>query len=285
MLAPLPHRCPQTPPRPALPVRQEWIPSRRLGQKLERPPARVRGHPVRARRDDDGRGRLIRNQPGKPAKSRVVFQPAALGAVLGERNASCELVEVPTQAGVELKVQIRCSRREEQGATAPHRNMRAATAEEQAGRRPLRASSCGASNVRASIYACKAFNTEERAGSIGQASGRTTCDSGVAYRGIRSQSVFKTQLLVSRLSTHISPQTDGEGNGNCPFECSSNGIVDACTRAVTRLPEAEVAGHEQHHQESDNKTQESVPYEFLPPFVFHWFPIMLQVPPNSNRDP
>jgi hypothetical protein len=50
-------------------------------------------------------------------------------------------------------------------ALVPHRNMPAARAGEPVGQRSLRASSCAPASDRASIYACKAFNTEERAGS------------------------------------------------------------------------------------------------------------------------
>jgi uncharacterized protein len=89
----------------------------------------------------------------------------------------------PVEARVLTDEELRFLLRRSQGpdphrAPARHQNKPAAKAEEQAGRWVLWGFFCGAASARASIYACKAFNTEERAGSIGQASGRTSPGSG-----------------------------------------------------------------------------------------------------------
>jgi len=61
--------------------------------------------------------------------------------------------------------------RRQWGCWARHlrQNMRAVREERLADRWGLRGSFCDAASGRASIYACKAFNTEERVGSIGEA--------------------------------------------------------------------------------------------------------------------
>src|ERR1700678_971721 len=74
----------------------------------------------------------------------------------------CELAGLPERALLR-----RSPHRAPEAPVAPHQNRRVAGVEEQAGRKPLRASFSGASSGRASIYACKAFNTDTRAGSIG----------------------------------------------------------------------------------------------------------------------
>ncbi len=105
----------------------------------------------------------------------------------------------------------------------PFQNMPAARAAELADRRVLPASFCRAASGRASIYACKAFNTEARAGSNGQASARTIRDSRTGRRNVlargrrqplQCQHVRKHPIRDSRpeiyLSNHV-PQEWGEG--------------------------------------------------------------------------
>ncbi len=157
---------------PAPRAQLEWIPSLRRGQRLERPPARVRVHPVRVHRGGDGRGRcwefVLKQPPGRQA----LLTRALRKTVHPQSNAICAPVEHPAQPLTQRHPQMVSSRHQDAfRAFVPHQNRRAARAEAQAGRRALPASFCGAASARASIYACKAFNTEERAGSIGGTAG------------------------------------------------------------------------------------------------------------------
>src|SRR5271166_2507667 len=73
--------------------------------------------------------------------------------------------------------------RDRRWAFARHRNRPAARVEERVGWR-LRRAFCGAACARASICACKAFNTDVRAGSIRRSWMRTMADSGRQRRGL-----------------------------------------------------------------------------------------------------
>jgi hypothetical protein len=175
-LALRPLQNPKTLLRPAPGVQRERIPSRQQEQKLERPPARGHGHLVRVHRGDGVRGPSIplEQRAELRALPRVVLQTA----VPQRSTALCELVGPPAQAEVERRFPLQPFRhREPCWTAAPHRNKPAARAEARADRRALPASFCGAASAHASIYACKAFNTEERVDSIGQTSARTIRDS------------------------------------------------------------------------------------------------------------
>ena len=196
----LPLQNPQTL-LPALRAQLGWIPSPRQGQKLERRPVPGRGHLARDRRVDVGRAHRMRNRAARAARpppglqldgpqmdgDRMADPPIPVVAGSRARGAP---VELPALAEVEVKLLPRCSLpRALCWAAAPRQNKRAAGAEALAEQRARTASSCGAASARASIYACTAFNTEERAGSIGRACRRTKRASlvrGCARFGTRS---------------------------------------------------------------------------------------------------
>jgi hypothetical protein len=149
----------------------EWILLQQLGQKLELRLARVldlRGHDLR------GGGDCV--QPGLDRAQQAAWVPVELRMeVPGNWNGWCEQaglpaqVDLPAQAEAEQKFPMRCSRpRKPCRVPVPRRNTLAAEAEERVGRMGQRVSFCDAASGRASIYACKVFNTEERAGSIDQ---------------------------------------------------------------------------------------------------------------------
>ena len=166
-LALLPLQRPKTLRSSVQRARPEQIPSQQRGQKLERLPARVHGRHVRAHPGGDVRGQLIRTQWGQAA-GLVVLPIVLLKSVPPRLNGHCVRGELPPQADVARRFPVQSFRhREPSWATAPHQNRPAAKAGERVGRRTPPASFCGAAGARASIYACKAFNTEERAGSIG----------------------------------------------------------------------------------------------------------------------
>ena len=85
-------------------------------------------------------------------------------------NSWGELIEVPARAGAEPNFPIRSRSRTPRRAPVPRQNRLAAGEEEWVGRMGLPVFSCGAASAHASICACKAFNTEERAGSIHEGS-------------------------------------------------------------------------------------------------------------------
>ncbi|MFZ2083780.1 MAG: PPOX class F420-dependent oxidoreductase [Candidatus Sulfotelmatobacter sp.] len=85
-------------------------------------------------------------------------------------NSSGELIEVPARAGAEPNFPIRSRSRTPRRAPVPRQNRLVAGEEEWVGRMGLPVFSCGAASAHASICACKAFNTEERAGSIHEGS-------------------------------------------------------------------------------------------------------------------
>ncbi len=160
----------QTLPPPVPRALLERIPSLRPAQRLERPPARVRGHLVRVHHGGGGRGRcwefVLKQPPGPQALLATVLRTT----VHPKLNVTCAPVEPPAQPELEREFPALSSRRRQAcWAPVPLQNRPAARAAgAQAARRALPASFCGAASARASIYACKAFNTEERAGSIGR---------------------------------------------------------------------------------------------------------------------
>jgi len=174
-----PLRFPKRPP--------EWSLSLRRGQRLERRLVRVRGHRVHDRRDDGGCGQVIRNCSGKSVEARVVLETADLDmsdpgtaalrtSVLQKRTGLGGRAWLLPPAKPRLRSRALCRlslvwRRCWLLALVRRRNRLAAMAEELAYRRVLRASFCGASSARASICACRVFNTEESAGAIGQPDG------------------------------------------------------------------------------------------------------------------
>jgi hypothetical protein len=162
-------------------ARRVWILWPQPGQTPGRRPARVRGHLFRARRDDDVRGSLDWTPLERTGDSQVVLRRALLRSACArsgrlESRTRAEMAPIfliPYAPGL---ARVR--------ALVPLRNMPVAKAEGPAGRRVPRASFCRAVSARASIYACKAFNTEERAGSNAEASARTTDDSRTRCRNV-----------------------------------------------------------------------------------------------------
>ena len=166
---------------------------------LGRRPARVRGHLALVHLDDGGRGRLGRTLSRSVANSRVALRKALLRSAYApfenlERRTRAEAAPIfpipyaPNQELVRVPV--------------PLQNMPAARAAELADRRVLPASFCRAASGRASIYACKAFNTEARAGSNGEASERTTRDSRAERRGILGRGKVAVTMSACPETSH-----------------------------------------------------------------------------------
>jgi hypothetical protein len=154
------------------------------------PPARAPGHHVHARLVCVGPGRwnwcevrfaaglrqtglplAVRPFAALPDLVQAYLLPAPLPVPPAEAGAPASKLEsVPEQSPapkVLLIFRLQPERLRQRALTADlHRNTPAAKAEERVDRRVLRASFCDAASARASIYACKAFNTEERVGSI-----------------------------------------------------------------------------------------------------------------------
>ena len=113
-------------------------------------------------------------------QQRVVHQVALPWAVVRGSGARCALFELSNPPSFEAEARLPIHRswhRKLLRAAAPGQNKPVARGEERAGRMALRAFFCDAVSARASICACKAFNTEERVGSIGSSFKRTTRDS------------------------------------------------------------------------------------------------------------
>src|SRR5258707_6608210 len=162
-------------------ARRVWILSPQPGKGPGRRPAGVRVRLFHARRADGVPGSLDWTPVERTGDSRVVPQRALLRSACArsgrlESRTRAEMAPIflipyaPGQARVRVLV--------------PLRNMPVAKAEGPAGRRVPRASFCRAVSARASIYACKAFNTEERAGSNAEASARTIDDSRTRCRNV-----------------------------------------------------------------------------------------------------
>ena len=101
---------------------------------------------------------------------------------------------------------------------APHRNMPAARAQEPAGRRVLQAFFCDAVSARASICACKAFNTEERVGSIDDVGGLWAS---LMRRAIRADVANLDPSPARRRRLDMAP------NEKLPQTVSKSGVVPA----------------------------------------------------------
>ena len=146
------------------PARPECSLSLQPEQRLGRPPARVRGPLVPA-----PRGGGVHGQPGLHFSGLAAnFWLGRPGQILRTERARFEWVEGPPRPEPALISLLRLRRARNLStirALVLHRNMPAVKAEEPVARKPLRVSFCAPANGRASIYACKAFNTEERAGS------------------------------------------------------------------------------------------------------------------------
>jgi hypothetical protein len=142
--------------------------SLQLAQMLGRLPARVRAHLVPA-----PRGGGVPGQPGLHFSGLAAnFWLGRPGQTLRTERARFEWVQAPLRPEpAPISLLRRARNLSTIQALVPHQNMPAVKAEEPVGRKPLRVSFCAPANGRASIYACKAFNTEERAGSNAGASG------------------------------------------------------------------------------------------------------------------
>lgn len=128
-------------------------------------------------------------------------------AVLRHWNALCEPVEAPPDEA-ELRSQFPSSVCQTLDSTAaPLRNTPAATEEEQADRRVLRASFCGAAGARASICACTAFNTEL---SADQSAGHSDEPPATAALSIH---VIRNGVRVQRYNVNMSGTIPAEVHG------------------------------------------------------------------------
>ncbi len=141
-------------------------------------------------------------------------QIAALQSVRRGEGERCVLFEVPNVSlalalEAEARLPIRCFRhRKLLRAAAPHQNKPVAKVEERAGRTALRAFFCDAVSARASICACKAFNTEESAGSIGSSCKRTTRDSRSELCSCKRPSEITNNTNYASTSSLRNPQPE-----------------------------------------------------------------------------
>ena len=147
-------------------------------QKLELQPARVLDLRALDLRAAAGCGRQVRNCAARPAMlpdpiPREILQhrhrrhdPVALPP-----PDLAEEVDLLQKTEAERKLPIPRFPSRPRPALVLLRNKQAAREAEQVYRRVWRVSFCDAASGRASIYACKAFNTEESAGSIGGPTG------------------------------------------------------------------------------------------------------------------
>ena len=150
------------------PAPRELPLSRQREQRLEPELARVldrRGHGLL---DAAGCGLPLRD--GLQHAPRWPVSPRGVGLrklVFRSWSAHFELVDLPSRTEVGPKLPLRFPRcREGSRRSDLRRNKPAAKVEDSLGRPVPPASFCGAASARASICACKAFNTDERAGSI-----------------------------------------------------------------------------------------------------------------------
>ncbi len=132
-------------------------------------------------------------------------------AVLRHWNALFERVEAPAEKA-ELQSQLPSSLcrglcRGPHGPAVPPRNTPAAREEEQADRRVLRASSCGAAGARASICACTAFNTELSADQSAEPSGEPCATAALSLYVIRNS------LAVQRYNVSMAGTIPAEIHG------------------------------------------------------------------------
>src|SRR5258708_38660475 len=127
----------------------------------EPPPARVRDRRVP--------GHRAGGDCGRPDQKLLVVTGSPIGfemAPLWSAEARPEPVGPQMREWLKLAFPIRCVlRRSRRRRPVQHRNRPVAKGVGPACPTPLRASFCDAASGRASIYACKAFNTEARAGS------------------------------------------------------------------------------------------------------------------------
>jgi len=145
--------------------------SPRQEQKLEPPPVRARGHLGPDRRAGGGYARTARKCPTLLADGAAVPPPVVFQMPARRRNARWARAAVPPESDAERNSPLRRRSRNPPQTPVPRQNMLAAEEEERADRRLRRVFFCGAANAHASICACKAFNTEESAGSIRDGSG------------------------------------------------------------------------------------------------------------------